>query len=375
MAGSPMPARFRRGPVGMRGQTAAIVVLGLFGAGLAACGTESEPDLQQSSPAQALQAELLQRYQTQFPYPTALWAGIGSGTPARKQWAQRERELLSQVGQADQGLVHTELGELYTRVEEHARGMAFLVRALQTDASNGRAWLWLGVNRLSVGQLDEAERLMDQADELLTENADQARFRGDLHFRQGALPEAEAAFAKAIELDPNQIDARLRLGALLEERDALSEAQAQLERVLELRPDNLEALYRLARMARNLGREEEAERYTSKHARATILDDWGYLTSGVPDYECSSALGIYYLERGRVLHALEEFERSLQTAPPTSAPRFNAMLGRVRCAIAMKQFAQAVSAMDAFEKEYPEHVVLEELQHQIDALGAELEKP
>lgn len=364
---SPSGGRIRScaGALARAGAFALAVTLG---AGAAGCGNGSDPPLEHSSPERAAAADLLQRYQTQFPYPTALWSGIGSGTPARKQWAQRERELLSQLGQDEDGVAHTELGELYTRVEEHGRGMAFLVRALERDAGNGRAWLWLGVNRLSVGRLDEAERLIDWADQLLPQNAAAARFRGDLHFRQGALARAEEAFAKSVALDPNQFDAQLSLGALLEEREAWEGARAHLERALELRPDNLEALFRLARIARNQGREVEAQSYASKHARATILDDWGYLVSGVPDDECSAALGIYYLERGRIRAAQEEFERALETASAGSAPRFNALLGRVRCAMALGQVDETQFALEQLVAEAPDHQVLEELRLQLTEL-------
>lgn len=105
-------------------------------------------------------------------------------------------------------------------------------RALQLDASVGRAWHVLAMWNVKLASLNTIERMA--ANTVLGGVPKGASFE-----------QAEKAFQKAIELEPQYVNHRLEYGRLLKERGRKAEAKAELEKAVALPPTSgaLDARY------------------------------------------------------------------------------------------------------------------------------------
>ena len=280
---------------------------------VAACSGGGPEEL---APADALIAS----YRERFPMPEGPWAGIGDATAVRAGLAQTEREFLTREIREPTAKIHRDLGALYTMVEEHARGMAWLLRALDDNPGHPEVWLWMGGNRLSVDEVDDAIVLLERADELDTAqtrtqrreaNPRIARYLGEAWFRKGDDARAREAYERALRTQPNYVEVLPLLARLLVETGDLDAAEPRIEQMLALDPNSPTALWLEVRVLEARGDLEGAEEFRARHARATLLDDLGQRTSGLPIAGQTVNLGIHYLQIDETEKALEEFRRGL----------------------------------------------------------------
>ena len=273
-------------------------------------------------PHDALVAEYLEA----APIPTGPWKGIGDGSEVRAALVGRELELLGILREDPSPGIYCALGILYTQAGEPTRGMSFLAKSLELDASKGLAWSWLGANRLSFGEFETAALLLEHAVSIDPTDALAFKYLGIARGRCDDVVGAKSAFEEAIRLDPNASDARVELASHLEDEGLASEAYAHLLDANRVRPDDDTTLFRLARIARELGHEEKAREFEFQHERLRVLEDLGYLKESVTNARRSITLGIYFLGKGRVVEALPEFDNVL-ASDPSPAERENALLG------------------------------------------------
>jgi tetratricopeptide (TPR) repeat protein len=171
------------------------------------------------------------------------------------------------ANQAEAGLVHEALIE-------------GCLRALNVALAKWAVDLWL---KYRTGAADQVQGLV---------------WRGRVHELMQDFPQALADFRKAVEQGPDHVQARLRLAEALI-REAPHEAVPQLEWLRGHRPNDPEVRLLAARLLRNLGQPEEAGK---------LLDA---ILTATPDKVAA------LVERGRVamdMHRPEEGERWLRRA-------------------------------------------------------------
>lgn len=332
---------------------------------LVACDSGSEAGSESASSASTQNASapvgdrdpadvLLADYRARFPLPRGEWPGLGDATPHRRQLAAEEAELLRQLEETPSQPLRRELGRVYTMAEEHGRGMAYLVRAVDVNPRDARAWLWMGANRLSAGVLEEARVLLNRALSLQAGDPRIHRYLGEVFKRGRDLERARASFEEAVRIAPDYVEALIELGVLYEEEGRDAEARESFEGILELVPDNIEALYSLARIEDRAGNEALAIALRQRHARATILNDMGVLYGDVDEATQAAYVGIYYLENGMANKALPEFEAALAGATE-SAVRLNALIGRASSLIELDELDAAQAALEELNAFSPGH--------------------
>lgn len=115
-----------------------------------------------------------------------------------------------------------------------------------------------GVKLLSVGQLVQAEALLQAVIEANTESADAHHFLGVLRARQGRGDEAIQLIRRALELSPEYADAWNNLGLLLRAIPNYSAALEAFDKAVEYGPHLVQAHMSRARLHRRAGRFDEA---------------------------------------------------------------------------------------------------------------------
>lgn len=332
---------------------------------LPACADDAPATISSTAPPEQA---LLDAYEARFPVPTGPWTGIGELSAARKRLAPLERNLLGKLASDPGPGVDRELGRVYTLAAETARGAAFLVRALRSAPADGESWMWLGANRLSVGEVEDATVLLAHARELVPDDARVFAYIGETYRRSGDDRAARAAFERALELDPTGGDSHVALATLLEDAGELEAAREHLLAARETRPEDLRVAFRLARIARDLGREDEALEHEARHARLAALDDLGLLGLGAPAADLAAQLGIHLLTSGRYSEALVEFDRALELEPAPNT-RINALLGRTWSLVHLERLEEARRALRdlrALAPGHPEIAKLDELSADAD---------
>jgi len=286
------------------------------------------------------------------------WPGVGTWTPERRRLESTEARLLLERVATPSTDVEAELGELYTRVGEYGRGLAFLVRALGADPERAECWSWLGKNRLATGRPDEARVLLERALELHPDLTSAYYHLAEVHTREGDAAAARAALEDAIELNPRHFDARLRLANHHEDAGDWEAAVAELERALELDPDHPTPLFRMARALRELGRDDEAAELEQRHRRAAILEDLRLRDASIPVAEQLLAVANHLYADGRWAEAAAEYEGALERAADRRAEAA-ALSGLVLCAQNDGRTADAERWLARLERAAPEHPLVE----------------
>ena len=333
---------------------------------LAACGGGAS----ESQAAERAARHWIPGYREAFPMPEGVWHGLGAASPERALLARHETELVEQWRADPQPALGRELGRLYTLAQEHERGMAWLLGVLDDVDEDARVWLWLGANRLSAGEPDEARDLLEYAQELQPADPRIPRYLGEVHLRTGDLPTAETALRRAVEIDSGYTEALAELAALLEELERGPEARPYLERLVRLDPEHAPALFLLARLATERGDEALAGQLRERHARAVMLEDLGLRRAGVGRSEQLVSLGIAYLERDQPREAAREFRDVLEASEQPPATRAMARVGLCDALFRLGETESALEALALLEREYADHPMMPALRRLAAEHGA-----
>jgi len=324
-------------------------------------------------------AALLEELAAAFPAPPLgppEWRGFGELSDVRAGLAVREAELMLQHRAEPSADTALALGRIYTRAEELARGMGFLLEALEGLPESAEPWLWMGINRLSASAHAHALALFAEAEASGAGDARLWRYRGEVHLREQDEERARADFARAIAAGPrfpggapeDDTDCRSSFGeallahaALEQERGALPEARAELERFLsEIEDVHPEALFRLERVLRELGEAQAADEVARRHARAALMDDLRLL---LPEYSRAQrrvSLAIHHLGQESIEEAMLEFEGALEAgADPQSHAM--ALVGLADCLLRRSRLAEARVRIAELERFQPDHPLLPDL--------------
>lgn len=234
-----------------------------------------------------------------------LAVGVRLWGPARLYWLthQSQERLLTHVqnhpGDSEAVLL---LAERYLQADKPGDAEQVLVRLLERDAENPRAWLLRSRAEFEGGKLAPAFGSLQVAMPFLQDNAEAHHRLGLLLERRGDEQAAEAEFRRAVQLDPQHTEAHLRLGQSALAHRHYQPALEHLQTVVRKEPRHSTALEMLSITHRYLGNLDEAERY----ARASL--------STIPG---SSRV---WLTLGQVLHekatleSLTEAERAYREA-------------------------------------------------------------
>ncbi|UCC29441.1 MAG: tetratricopeptide repeat protein [Phycisphaerales bacterium] len=182
------------------------------------------------------------------------------------------------------------------------------------------------------GKVEESDRLIDAAGDVLSEDAEGCALLGDRFARQGKLDEAITLYRKAISLNPTLQEAYLKLAGLHVEQERLDGAVRVYHEVIRMNPDLASAHYGLGRTLIRLGRHSEAV----DHFRRVLRIDPNH-----PDIHL--ALGLARIGQQRLEDALAEFHEALRVNPQSTEAL--AQVGSV-----YQRLKQVEHAIDYFRK-------------------------
>ncbi len=159
---------------------------------------------------------------------------------------------------------HYNLGTLYLRSGDAARGRASLERAVEIDPDYAEAHNNLGALAAQSGQIERALQNFRRALQAQPDFPDALNNLGYLYLRLGRPEESESHFKRALALDPRHPETHNNLGMLFGQQGDYDRARTHFERALAERPDYAEAANNLALVYAQTGREEEALRLLSQ---------------------------------------------------------------------------------------------------------------
>ena len=131
-------------------------------------------------------------------------------------------------------------------------------RYLIKHSSDADALSELALSHLSLGELDTAELLINEARKANPNNARAERTAGLIALKKGDDAEAFRHFSRASELDPSDTTARLNIGTVLLEAGVYEKAKEQFSAVTEHDPDDIAALIGLAAARRGLAKRDDS---------------------------------------------------------------------------------------------------------------------
>src|SRR5260370_1289107 len=122
-------------------------------------------------------------------------------------------------------------------------------RAIQLDASSGRAHNQLGQTYEALGRRHEAERAYLTAIELEQNSSNTSEWPyynlGVLYFNDGRIDDALLFLRKALDRNPSFPEAKIKLAVLLSKQNLTGEASQLLQDALKSDPANAEGHYHL----------------------------------------------------------------------------------------------------------------------------------
>jgi tetratricopeptide (TPR) repeat protein len=243
----------------------------------------------------------------------ALAVGLWARAPLHHLWLNRQSvtSLAAYVpdhpAEAEPALL---LAERYLDSGQPASAEPVLLRLIEQEPANARAWLLRSQAEFQQGKLAAAYASLQVAMPFLARSPE-ARWRlGLLRERRGDEAGAEAEFHRAVALDPGHVEARLELarGALSERH--YGEALKHLEVAVRREPRNPMALEALALAHRGLGHLDQAERYAREEVRLAPQSSrsWRTLGQALQDRATAPALR----------EAEQAYRRALQLEPGSS---------------------------------------------------------
>lgn len=146
----------------------------------------------------------------------------------------------------DNARLHEAAAELYLSLNDAARAMDHLTRALRIDPRSVEAHYNLATELVRERRLDEAIGHFNQALEIDPSHVGAHVNLGVALRREDRGADAAAHLQRALELDPANAAAHTNLASVLAATGEAGEAIAHYRRALETRPDLLEAMSELA---------------------------------------------------------------------------------------------------------------------------------
>lgn len=198
------------------------------------------------------------------------------------------------------GLMNLLRAARYAELESTAR------QQLAEQAHSGLLWKLLGA-ALHAQHKDPLPAL-EQAAQLLPDDAEAQTNLGNVLRARGRLQEAQECQHRAIRIKPDYAEAHNNLGSVLKDLGELDSAVASYRRAIVLKPQFALAHHNLGLTLRELGRLEDA---LGAYRRAIAL---------VPDFADAHAhLGRALLDLGRRDEAVASFRRALMLQPEHAA--------------------------------------------------------
>jgi Flp pilus assembly protein TadD len=155
------------------------------------------------------------------------------------------------------------LGRLEERVGDFKQASQALMRAISIDPRTVHAYVDLAFCLQSLGQDDEARKVMEVGAAVNRTvphpTADLPILQGQELARTGDHAAAEPHFREGVRLDPNSPRAHYEFGMNLVHLQRNEEAEKELRRTIELDAQFTPAYYNLARLLHSLGRQKEAD--------------------------------------------------------------------------------------------------------------------
>lgn len=148
---------------------------------------------------------------------------------------------------------------LYQSVLEHAPG-------------NPTAFAMMGVIRMQLGQLDDAEALLAEAAQLDPDNANTLFNLALVIWQDGRATEAKPIFERAAAIDPKGSDSLNMLGRIALDEGLNSDAADHLKKATRLQPKNGRAWLNLCSAYHNLG-DYAAAKTACRKARVLLPND------------------------------------------------------------------------------------------------------
>jgi superkiller protein 3 len=185
-------------------------------------------------------------------------------------------ELRNAVKLDDSTLANTYLGAALRDQQSFDESKAFLDRAIQLDARNGRAYFEMGL----------------------------------LFNKQEKQAEAELALSKAVQLAPNESLYWYAYGEIYRLQDRIDEALSAYRRAVDLDPPYPKAITKLGLLYVDRKQYDEAERLLLDATKRDPKNAVNHLT-----------LGVVYTAKRKNKYAIDSFEKFLELAPATDPDR------------------------------------------------------
>ncbi len=160
------------------------------------------------------------------------------------------------------------------------------------------------------GDTTHALKLLQEAEELNSLNANVPLGKGIIFASQGNISESESQYQKAIEMRPNFTTAKINLASLYVQTRRYNEAIATLEQALEENPFYPQAWFNLGVALRHVERNREAK---DAYEEAVDLEP-AFVAARIN-------LGILYAERKDIEEAIEQFQAVLRYDPENARAR------------------------------------------------------
>ncbi len=167
---------------------------------------------------------------------------------------------------------------------------------LQVDPENSQALFVLAASQVRSGKPQEAEKYLRQALEKSPAHLRSSLALAQMKIGEKDLAGAEAVLAEAVRQDPHSTDALVALGVFYAATGKPAEAEARFRQALAADAKCAPALLQLAALEVRQGKKQEAEQ--SYRQLSTL---------GLEEFQ--PALGIHYIQEGRLDEAIAEFER------------------------------------------------------------------
>src|SRR5215471_7902245 len=158
--------------------------------------------------------------------------------------------------------------------KKFAEAIGELERASRLDPGNGGILLELGRRHGQRYDYAAAERYFEKAVRMAPNQAAILLYAGQKSRDFGNYAMAERFFLRAAEKGGSAPEPYIQLARLYERVRRLDESQAMVDRVLHLAPQNPEALLTRARLLRQAGRVEEAEKIIRAFVAHPNPDAW-----------------------------------------------------------------------------------------------------
>jgi tetratricopeptide (TPR) repeat protein len=192
------------------------------------------------------------------PNPSILFE-LGSALSRAMRWNEAEKALTEATALVpDEPAMRLQLGWVYYSKLEGEKAKAEFARVIE-KAPSARAWLYLGLTEVGLGEYESAAASLHEAIRLDSALLEAHLALGKILNRAGKGEEAEASLSRALEIDPDAAEAHFQLGLIALRSGEIERASLRFDAATASDSEHLQAWYNRALVARRLGREEEAE--------------------------------------------------------------------------------------------------------------------